>query len=83
MKLFKRNATATKTTEKSPYEIMMEDEKEVAIITIANRTFKVLWAVVDDRTYKTIKNGFETKGEARRFCEAEPHRYMYPYQIEI
>ena len=78
-KLFhsKRNLTVA--------DLLTMADSTVSKRTIAGRTFVTLWMVSDiDNGFKTVKDGFKTKSEAKAFCETVSFNwYLTPYEIEM
>lgn len=66
-------------------DVLDHDYTDVHVTTVGGRTFKRLWAVHDmDNGYAIVADGFETKGQARTYCETVDFNwYMNPYTVEI
>lgn len=66
-------------------DILNRMDSREHIETIGNRTFARLWLVKDiDNNFKTVKDGFKTKADAKAYCETVSFNwYLMPYEIEI
>lgn len=70
--------------EPSIWELVEKHDNEKIIEHIGNRTFQTLYAVVSTDSFRTIRNGFETKSEAKDFSRSlSDNAYIFPYEIEI
>ena len=81
--LFKKPMTVSEVLD--IYGIMEKDYTEVWTIEVAGHKFKVLYRVVDENNgYKTLADGFETKGEARDYAHnIGKNAIYYPYNVEV
>ena len=72
--------------EKTIGEILTQMDKRQSFSVVGNRTWARLWLVADaNNGYKTIKDGFKTKEEAKTFATVAKieNPYFIPYEVEI
>ena len=72
--------------EKSIAEILSDMDKRQSFSVVGGRTWARLWLVADTNNgYKTIKDGFKTKEEAKAFAITAKveNPYFIPYEVEI
>ena len=72
--------------EKSITEILTQMDRRQSFSVVGGRTWARLWLVADaNNGYKTIKDGFKTKEEAKEFATTAKvaNPYYIPYEVEI
>lgn len=71
---------------KSVTEILADMDKRQSFSVVGGRTWARLWLIADaNNGYKTVKDGFKTKEEAKAFAITAKieNPYFIPYEVEI